>query len=230
MRGMVFAEPVFGGDGYIVTLDCGHKLATREQCTAYHCRTCDGPPPPRDPISILRDIVARCPAGRTVHVQSDDVAALLAAYDAVEMARCAAAHSAEQWEESHDIERARADTAEHRLRNLLALIHRDGGHYEAAHGMAKACNDAEALVVARLGAVDEINALVAAVRAERAAVEPMRAADAACDDAREDALRRGVADLYGDAGVVAASKQWCTTTGAADAARDAIDAILARHP
>lgn len=76
----------------------------------------------------------------------------------------------------------------------------------------------------------DLAALVAAVRAERAALEPMREADAVCDDAREDALRRGVADLYGDPMVVAASQHWCTTTGAADAARDAIDAILARHP
>lgn len=33
------------------------------------------------------------------------------------------------------------------LRNLLALIHRDGGHYAAEHGIAKASKDAEAIVV-----------------------------------------------------------------------------------
>lgn len=43
MRNMVFAEPVFGGDGYLVTLDCGHKMATRERRVAYHCWACEGP-------------------------------------------------------------------------------------------------------------------------------------------------------------------------------------------
>lgn len=30
--------------------------------------------------------------------------------------------------------------------NLLAVIHRDGGHYEAEHGILKACADAEQVV------------------------------------------------------------------------------------
>lgn len=36
------------------------------------------------------------------------------------------------------------------LRNLLALIHRDGGHYLKRHGMDKALEDAEAKIVAWL--------------------------------------------------------------------------------
>lgn len=36
---------------------------------------------------------------------------------------------------------------EHILRNLLAVIHRDGGHYATEHGLEKAGEDAEALVL-----------------------------------------------------------------------------------
>lgn len=42
------------------------------------------------------------------------------------------------------------DALARRLSNLLAVIHRDGGHYEAEHGAEKACADAEALVIALL--------------------------------------------------------------------------------
>lgn len=38
------------------------------------------------------------------------------------------------------------------LGNLLAVIHRDGGHYQAQHGTKKACEDAEAIVVKLLTA------------------------------------------------------------------------------
>ena len=40
-------------------------------------------------------------------------------------------------------------TSEHLLRNLLARIHRDGGHYTEAHGLEKAVADAD-VIVARL--------------------------------------------------------------------------------
>lgn len=33
-----------------------------------------------------------------------------------------------------------------RLKNLLAVIHRDGGHYVLNHGLEKACKDAETKV------------------------------------------------------------------------------------
>ena len=36
----------------------------------------------------------------------------------------------------------------HLLLNLLAVIHRDGGHYETEHGTARACADAEKIVIA----------------------------------------------------------------------------------
>jgi hypothetical protein len=35
----------------------------------------------------------------------------------------------------------------HLLMNLLAVIHRDGGHYVAEYGLVKACQDAEAIVI-----------------------------------------------------------------------------------
>lgn len=38
------------------------------------------------------------------------------------------------------------------LMNLLAVIHRDGGHYVADHALLKACEDAEAIVIKLLHA------------------------------------------------------------------------------
>lgn len=46
----------------------------------------------------------------------------------------------------------RATTAEAHLGNLLARIHRDGGHYQEKHGTEKAVADADAAVVALLTA------------------------------------------------------------------------------
>jgi len=37
-------------------------------------------------------------------------------------------------------------TAEELLKNLLAIIHRDGGHYVAEHGLEEATDDAIAIV------------------------------------------------------------------------------------
>lgn len=34
------------------------------------------------------------------------------------------------------------------LKNLLAIIHRDGGHYTEKHGITKACGDGRKVVVA----------------------------------------------------------------------------------
>lgn len=113
------------------------------------------------------------------------LAEAMAARDAAEQARFDAAHRAEEWEESHDIEKARADKTTARLSNLLAVIHRDGGHYEAEHGTEKACEVAEALVVARLAA--EARAVAA-----EAAIAEYIAADDACGGGQ-------AADDYSDA-------------------------------
>jgi hypothetical protein len=40
-RFVVFVEPVVGTDGFLVTLNCGHKLATRKQEFSYDCRECE---------------------------------------------------------------------------------------------------------------------------------------------------------------------------------------------
>jgi hypothetical protein len=51
-----------------------------------------------------------------------------------------------------------APSEEARLRallgDLLAVIHRDGGHYVEAHGWERACADAEARVLAERAAQD----------------------------------------------------------------------------
>lgn len=53
----------------------------------------------------------------------------------------------------------------HHLKNLLARIHRDGGHYTEKHGIAKASEDAEQIVVAMRAERDE----AAATERERCA-------------------------------------------------------------
>lgn len=42
------------------------------------------------------------------------------------------------------------------LANLLARIHRDGGHYQQEHGTEKACEDAHQIVAHLIGFVDEV--------------------------------------------------------------------------
>ena len=59
-------------------------------------------------------------------------------------------------------ERARQGEVEHHLSNLLARIHRDGGHYEADHGTAKAAGDADT-IVANLYAAEAENARLRAL-------------------------------------------------------------------
>jgi hypothetical protein len=56
------------------------------------------------------------------------------------------------------------------LRNLLARIHRDGGHYVERHGLDKALEDADAKVVAWLAPVtaEQVVAAIYAVGAEAA--------------------------------------------------------------
>lgn len=53
---------------------------------------------------------------------------------------------AEAAEAERDEARISLGEAEHHLSNLLARIHRDGGHYEADHGAVKAAEDADKIV------------------------------------------------------------------------------------
>lgn len=39
-RGILYAEMVEGTDGFLVTLSCGHKKATRTKASSYECREC----------------------------------------------------------------------------------------------------------------------------------------------------------------------------------------------
>jgi len=64
-----------------------------------------------------------------------------------------------------------AERERHHIYDLLARIHRDGGQYAAEHGVEKACDDAEAQVVAWLDTINGIDALIEQARiAERAAI------------------------------------------------------------
>ena len=46
-----------------------------------------------------------------------------------------------------DEQTVRAEELERRLLGLIAVIHRDGGHYVTEHGLAAACSDAESWVL-----------------------------------------------------------------------------------
>jgi hypothetical protein len=48
-----------------------------------------------------------------------------------------------------------ADVATRAASNLLAVVHGDGGQYEATHGAKKACEDAEAVIVKLRELLDE---------------------------------------------------------------------------
>jgi len=45
---------------------------------------------------------------------------------------------------------------ENNLQNLLAVVHRDGGHYASRHGVDKATKDAMRIVVEERGLLEEI--------------------------------------------------------------------------
>lgn len=48
---------------------------------------------------------------------------------------------------------------EQMLQNLLAVIHRDGGHYTAQHGLSKSYEDAIQLSSERIAALDGVGVL-----------------------------------------------------------------------
>jgi hypothetical protein len=81
--------------------------------------------------------------------------------------------------------------AEHLLRDLLALIHGDGGHYAAKHGLEKATTDAETVLNDRLVELDSAEYKVAQLVEARQAVKghdccpAMRNLLAAIDAAKE---------------------------------------------
>lgn len=79
------------------------------------------------------------------------------------------------------------DATEYRLGSLLAVIHRDGGHYQTEHGTEKACADAELAVHVQRGIADGYHDAIKIWRhrAEQLAIE----ADAEIAGLRADAER-----------------------------------------
>lgn len=151
---MVFATPIAGSDGYMVDLDCGHRIATREQRVDYHCRTCDGPTPAHDPIESARRAVEGA-----WQAKLSDVAALLSA---------------------HDAHRERADVAEARcarLRGADEVRCREIMHEVRMRASAESDRDAARAEVARLQQdIADLNAHVARVEDKLAhATEPEQA-------------------------------------------------------
>ena len=89
--------------------------------------------------------------------------------DAASCSSFAKLEAAEALRQQHaEIDRLKRER--HHIYDLLARIHRDGGQYAAEHGVEKACDDAEAQVVAWLETINGIDALIEQARiAERAA-------------------------------------------------------------
>lgn len=56
------------------------------------------------------------------------------------------ARRGDRWQNAHEEQRKALERTHHMLRNLLARIHRDGGHYAAEHGLEKATEDADQIV------------------------------------------------------------------------------------
>lgn len=68
-------------------------------------------------------------------------------------------------------ERDEALVSERNLGNLLARIHRDGGHYQETRGTLKACVDADLVVSELLAKADALAAAEARVKALREALD-----------------------------------------------------------
>ena len=76
----------------------------------------------------------------------------------------------------HDAEIDSLKRERHHIYDLLARIHRDGGQYTAEHGVEKACDDAEAQVVAWLDTIGGVDALI-----EQAMIAEREACAVVCD-------------------------------------------------
>ncbi len=72
------------------------------------------------------------------------------------IANAAIFEAAERLElQQHEIDKLTAS-----LGSLLAVIHRDGGHYLAEHGVEKACADAEAIVVSLRSEIARLQSII----------------------------------------------------------------------
>jgi hypothetical protein len=90
----------------------------------------------------------------------------------LERANAQAEHFEREWYLRGEV----LDTAEYWLGSLLAVIHRDGGHYEAEHGTARAADDAIAAVHVLRGSLEGY-------------IEANRYMKGELDDAMEDARK-----------------------------------------
>lgn len=131
----------------------------------------------------LNDAAKRCHVGsyavgaNRICAEAD---ATIAAKDAeiarltgcLERANAQAEHFEREWYLRGEV----LDTAEYWLGSLLAVIHRDGGHYEAEHGTARAADDAIAAVHVLRGSLEGY-------------IEANRYMKGELDDAMEDARK-----------------------------------------
>ena len=52
---MIAVAEIGDSGAFLVTLECGHKRATRERATSYHCNACEGPPPSVEPAATIAE-------------------------------------------------------------------------------------------------------------------------------------------------------------------------------
>lgn len=60
----------------------------------------------------------------------------------------------DDWETIEEINRL--EESERMLNELLAVIHRDGGHYQSEHGLQKAYKDAKLISSNRISKIQEL--------------------------------------------------------------------------
>jgi hypothetical protein len=127
----------------------------------------------------MREGLAACEALRAEIRLGDAVLGSARRYNAAlngqirEMVRSVERRNAAVARQRRDAERFRTErnTMRDRLLNLLARIHRDGGHYTTEHGVEKACEDADGIVAELLGGHEAYGAAAqtAALTAEKGA-------------------------------------------------------------
>lgn len=111
----------------------------------------------------------------------------------LERANAQAEHFEREWYLRGEV----LDTAEYWLGSLLAVIHRDGGHYEAEHGTARAADDAIAAVHVLRGSLEGY-------------IEANRYMKGELDDALDDA--RKYAEAKGEIARLREALEWLLST------------------
>lgn len=170
--------PVCGVDDPNAYLRCNHPGCTDGRDP----RPVTEAPPMTEPLTLAQRLIAtadyiddmksRVPMGLTI---MEEGAQKFFREAATELTRLRDANKALT---------AQRDAARHHTSNLLARIHRDGGHYESEHGTSKAVEDADGIVASLYTDRDRLSAELAEARSRLRLVLDHPANSQALADAR----------------------------------------------